>query len=87
MEPLSISLAPTEPVKPALNIRLSLENSETIELLDTTEFPESFKKDVLVPYLKHVYEDLSSRSSNPNIGIPKSIFIDVFFEWNQKCAE
>ena len=63
--------------KPGLNIRLSLENDETIEILDDTELPESFKRDVLSPYLRHLYDDLSSRGTHPSSGITKQAFLEV----------
>ena len=71
---------PTEETnKPGLNIRMSLENDDTIEFLDNTEMPENFKKDILTPYLRHLYDDLVSRVANPSIGISKTVFLEVIF--------
>ncbi len=63
--------------KPGLNIRLSLENDDTIELIDNTELTDAFKRDVLSPYLRHLYDDLASRSLHPASGIPKNTFLEV----------
>ncbi len=78
MEPLKIPMPlPTEPLKPGLNIRINLENVDTIEVIDNTELPENFKKDILSPYLRHLYDDLASRGANPAVGIPKTTFLEV----------
>jgi hypothetical protein len=62
--------------KPGLNVRISLSDTKTIELLDEMELTEEYKRDVLQPYLKHLYEDLTLRSDSA-CGISKSIFLDV----------
>lgn len=67
----------SEETKPKINIRICNENDDTIELLDDIDLPDDFKLDIVYPYLKHVYNDLSSRTSLPEQGIPKAIFIDV----------
>jgi hypothetical protein len=66
-----------EAKKPTLNVRLSLENDDTVELIDDTELPEGFKRDVLSPYLRHLYDDLASRGSQPEAGINKTTFLEV----------
>ena len=63
--------------KPGLNIRIDPDNEDTIEMLDDSEFPEGFKRDVLSPYLRHLYDDLAGRGAHPEVGIPKATFLEV----------
>ena len=63
--------------KPGLNIRISLENQDTVEMLDDIDLPEDFKQTVLESYLKHLFEDLASRSVSPSLGISKNTFLEV----------
>ena len=65
--------------KPGLNIRIDPDNEDTIEMLDDSEFPEGFKREVLSPYLRHLYDDLAERGTHPEAGIPKATFLDVTF--------
>ena len=73
----SNNTSPKDIGKPSLNIRINAEQDDIIELLDNCEIPENFKKDVLIPYLKHLYNDLTNRNPNPGLGIPKSDFLKV----------
>ena len=63
--------------KPGFNIRLDLTNTETIEVLDDTELTDNFKKNILSPYLRTLYEDLISRTDNPKMGVSKTTFLEV----------
>lgn len=64
--------------KPSLSLRLDLENTEKIEVVDDTDLTDKFKKTILSPYLSDLYEDLVSRTDNPKMGIPKTTFLEVF---------
>ena len=66
-----------ENVQSGLNIRISLENDDTIEFIDNIDLPEEYKKETLYPYLKDIYRDLSQRGENPNQGIEKAILVEV----------
>ena len=63
----------------SLNIRINLEQSEIIEILDNTEFSETFNKEISTPYLESLYEDLITRGSSSITGISKMTFLDVIF--------
>ena len=63
--------------KPGLNIRLNMKNADTIEVLDDIELTDNFKKSILSPYLRNLYDDLVSRTENPQMGISKTTFLEV----------
>ena len=63
--------------KPGLNIRLDMKNADTIEVLDDIELTDHFKKSILSPYLRNLYDDLVGRTENPQMGISKTTFLEV----------
>lgn len=66
----------TKDGKPGLNIRISMENENQIELIDDMNLPDVLQNGILESYLDHLYNDLSSRNS-PALGISKALFLEV----------
>jgi hypothetical protein len=71
-----------EELPSGLHIRISVDNEDTIEFIDNIDLPEEYKKETLYPYLKHLYQDLAQRGSDPSKGIEKAVLVEVCSNWH-----
>ena len=71
---------------PNLNSNVNIEipfESDTLKLVDNLEISDSFKKQLLTPYLASLWESLASRSWSPDQGLSRFAFTEVGFIHNQ----
>ena len=61
----------------SLNIKIPLEETDTLELVDNLEITDAFKKQHLIPYLSSLWESLSSRAWSPEQGIQRFVFLEA----------
>lgn len=69
----------TSGLNPAVNLKISAEQTDKLELIDNLEISAVFKSQNLIPYLTSLWESLSARSLNPQEGLPKFAFTEVKF--------
>ena len=67
----------------SINLKLSTEETNKLELVHSAEITEKFKQEYLVPYLSSLWESLASRSLHLDEGVPRFAFIEVdaMFHW------
>ena len=61
----------------SVNLKISAEQSDKLELIDNLEINPAFKKQYLIPYLNSLWESLSARSIKSIEGLPQFAFIEV----------
>jgi hypothetical protein len=62
-----------------VNMKINLENPETIEIVDNLDITEKFKDQVLIPYLSSLWTSLTMKSSDQTKGVYRPHFIEVTF--------
>lgn len=61
----------------SVNLKISPEQSDRLEMIDNLEISAAFKSSHLIPYLSSLWESLVVRSKNSQEGLPKFVFTDV----------
>lgn len=61
-----------------VNLKLLAGDPSEIDFLDNLSIDKAYINDTLSPYLKDLYTELVSKSSNSAKGIYKVVFLEVF---------
>lgn len=67
----------TTGLNPSVNLKMSADQSDKLELIDNLEINSIFKKQYLIPYLNSLWESLSARALKSQGGLPQFAFLEV----------
>ena len=79
--PYMLDALPVLLAKPATSSQPADANANTFTLVDNLDMTETFKMNVLMPYLTRVYECLTFRSRCHQQGVPAYAFVEVYTEY------